>query len=461
MAEKGAYAVMDLLVKPVWQHESSEVNQTVTGTDSETVLDDTTMCVLCIQVNNILISRIVDEEQQSHDGPRVSAYRFAEWLVWNWWRLRWEPSRSGPSELTWRQAHETASIGGGWLWPRITFASDGRMVSVRSSGSEPTVTEPITYVADNAENFVSAATFETSIDSFVIDVINRLKRKDLSRNLVSEMWRELNNEREDPDLALYRRLEALLGNNPDEGDVEVIRQLMKDREVFGEHATDEIAAELPVSSEVSVSAKDLFDLARISGFEVKDDDVTTSPMTDNTMTMMKADQSGSLVPWKIGQEAAKVLRNSEGLGEGRITNPLLSALCGLPKQALTKPSKVKPPISYSWTSENSKHIVLRARVSEGRRFDAARLLADKLLVRNGESMQPATSTQTFRQKMQRAFAAELLCPYEALFAKLEGDYSEDSIEAAGRHFMVSPMLVASTLENNGIPAYRGSKYAPV
>ena len=24
-------------------------------------------------------------------GPYVSGYHLAEWLVWNWWRLRWEP----------------------------------------------------------------------------------------------------------------------------------------------------------------------------------------------------------------------------------------------------------------------------------------------------------------------------------------------------------------------------------
>lgn len=24
-------------------------------------------------------------------APYLSAYPFAEWLAWNWWRLRWEP----------------------------------------------------------------------------------------------------------------------------------------------------------------------------------------------------------------------------------------------------------------------------------------------------------------------------------------------------------------------------------
>ena len=452
---------MSLLVHPLWQNTKSKPIVSSKGADFETALDEAALCTLCIRVNDILISSIVDEEQQSHDGPRVSAYRFAEWLSWNWWRLRWEPTRSGSSDVFWRQAHETASIGGGWLWPRITFASDGETISVHSSGSEATVTEPITYVTDDTENFIPVSTFEKSIDSFLITVMDQLKEKGFSHNPVSDIWLELQQEREDSELALYRKLEALLGNNPDEGDAEVIRQLTNDRKVLGEHATDELAAEMPSSPDVSMTAESLFDLVRRSGFTVNEEDPMVSPMSDDTMAFMQADQFGRLVPWKIGQEAARMLRYNERLGDGRITNPKLSELCGLPRKAMTEQAKVKPPFSYSWTDEHSKHVVLRARVSEGRRFDAARLLADKLLVRNGESLQPATSTHTFRQKMQRAFAAELLCPYESLFAKLDGDYSEDSIEAAGRHFMVSPMLVASTLENNGISEQSRSKYASV
>ena len=32
------------------------------------------------------------------DGPYVSGYPLAEWLVWNWWRLRWEAARPSTEE---------------------------------------------------------------------------------------------------------------------------------------------------------------------------------------------------------------------------------------------------------------------------------------------------------------------------------------------------------------------------
>jgi Zn-dependent peptidase ImmA (M78 family) len=52
--------------------------------------------------------------------------------------------------------------------------------------------------------------------------------------------------------------------------------------------------------------------------------------------------------------------------------------------------------------------------------------------------------------MQRAFAAEFLCPIEALRAFLDDDVSNEAIEDAGEHFSVSPLAVRSHLALNGI-----------
>jgi hypothetical protein len=361
--------------------------------------------------------------------------------------------------LSWRQAHETASIGGGWLWPRLTFDSDGQTVAVRFSGSEATVTEPVSFVGDEDEQFVSAQSFEQGVDSFVREVISHLRRNQLSPDTVRRMWDELQDERKDPKLTTYRRFEALLGHNPDEADHQVIDQLTKDRAILGKQATNEIAADVPLTTGVAMTADSLLGVARQSGFDIGDSNRGSSPMTDNTMTLMETDQPGPLVPWQIGRNAAKALRRSERLGERPITDRLLCEMCGLPSGAFTKSSTVKPPMAYTLSSRKVQRIVFRARVPTGRRFDAARLLGDKLLVRNGEPLQPATNTRTFRQKMQRAFAAELLCPFDALVARLEGDHSDESIEEAAKKFRVSPMLVATCLENNGMLDMGRTRYA--
>lgn len=250
-----------------------------------------------------------------------------------------------------------------------------------------------------------------------------------------------------------------MGRNPDEGDEGVIHQLIEDRSIVGEQASNEVAANVPLTQGADVTADTLLSVAQRTGFDISDSNGVSSPMTDNTMTPMESDYPGPLVPWQVGQNAANALRHSEGLGDQPITDRLLCEMCGLSDGVFTRSSSDKPPMAYSVSTKRGRRIVFRARVPTGRRFDAARLLGDKLLVRNGESLQPATRTRTFRQKMQRAFAAELLCPFEALLGRLDGDYSDDSIEEAADRFQVSPLLVATRLENSGVLDSHPTRFA--
>ena len=357
-------------------------------------------------------------------------------------------------------AHQTTSIGGGWLWPRITFDSDGYNVGISSAGSEATVTEPVSFLGEEDEQFVSAPAFEESVDSFVQEVISHLADNRLGPNSVSRMWEELQDERSDSALAAYRRFEALLGCNPDEGNKSTIRQLTEDRSTLGEQAANEVAANAPLTQGATVTADKLRSIARQTGFDISERDGISSPMTDNTMTFMESDYPGAMVPWQVGQNAAKTLRRSERLDDRPISDRLLCEMCGLPEGVFARSSPVKPPMAYTLSTKTGRRIVFRARVSNGRRFDAARLLGDKLLIRNDESLQPATWTHTFRQKMQRAFAAELLCPFDALLEKLDGDLSDDSIEAAAKRFRVSPRLVANRLEDSGMLRSYRTRFAP-
>jgi len=56
---------------------------------------------------------------------------------------------------------------------------------------------------------------------------------------------------------------------------------------------------------------------------------------------------------------------------------------------------------------------------------------------------------TTRQKFQRAFAAEFLCPISSLVEFADGDFSESAIEDAANEFAVSERTVEASLMNNG------------
>src|SRR5260370_905097 len=52
----------------------------------------------------------------------LSGYKLAEWLAWNWWRLRWEPRRRSTD---WAMANRFTTAGGGEGLPKLTFSSTG------------------------------------------------------------------------------------------------------------------------------------------------------------------------------------------------------------------------------------------------------------------------------------------------------------------------------------------------
>ena len=109
-------------------------------------------------------------------------------------------------------------------------------------------------------------------------------------------------------------------------------------------------------------------------------------------------------------------------------------------------------LSTGWTAARG-WVVLRPKWKTGRRFELARLVGDRVLGaasgRPAEQLFPATRAHSYRQKVQRAFAAELPSPFGAVEDLLDGDYSEDRQTEAARRFDVSPMTIQTQLLDHG------------
>ena len=81
----------------------------------------------------------------------------------------------------------------------------------------------------------------------------------------------------------------------------------------------------------------------------------------------------------------------------------------------------------------------------------SRLLGDCLISSEGETLMPATQTKSYRQRFQRAFAREFLCPFDNLMELVgPGTPSTDDIDSAAEHFQVSDRTVTATLVNKGV-----------
>jgi hypothetical protein len=109
-----------------------------------------------------------------------SAYALAEWLLNNWWRLVREPERNS---LSWEMSHRLGAIRQGFLWPNLTFSSDG-----------------------------------------------------------SAMLKDLADELCQTELRQWREIEALLGYDADEAPEKMVNAILAKRELFGTGAIDEMLA---------------------------------------------------------------------------------------------------------------------------------------------------------------------------------------------------------------------------
>ena len=405
---------------------------------------DANLDLLCfselgIRFGNVWLTEAVANEINSiRHKNNLSAYRLAEWLAWNWWRLRWEPRKSNRD---WCLAHSLPTIGGGFIWPNITIYSDGYRVALIAKPTKEIAQEPVRYISDSSV-FMSSELFEDGIDRFFKDVKNRLVKNEINESNFEMILYDLMNERNDPKEYEKRKFEAMLGLDPDESDQIILDQFIKDSQIFGSDSMQEIAAhKLPQDKVLNSSI-----------LKTQAHELGTENSLDDAVLLDKLDELkplGQDPAWKRGAEAAQLLRDQERLGSDPLSDELLAEMMGV-MPSIIKDNDRRSDLSFELDPESNKYgrIVLRSLWETGRRFDLARLLGDRLVGGCTKGLYPATRSYTYRQKVQRSFAAELLCPIRTLVDMLKEDYSEEAIEESAGYFNVSPMMVTTLLVNH-------------
>ncbi|MGQ0664985.1 MAG: ImmA/IrrE family metallo-endopeptidase [Pseudomonadota bacterium] len=406
-----------------------------------------TSALLRIAFGDRVATRVEDDWSKSvHSQVRLSAYPLALWFAASWWQLRWEPAPWGPRSGSWRMAHETAAAGYGFIWLRLVFESDGETMDATCRPSDPASSEPVRYLADFRAS-IPAPAFERAIDGFVALVLARLNAVGSGNTELHKLWRAVLEERADPEAATYRRFEACLGFEPDEAPEAVLKDLRTLSSEAGEAAIAEIAPVCAGSDPSAVLAK-VIDLSQSAGVEGR----IALPGTLDRAFEEPAYVVGA--PWERGRLLARTARSAFGLATEPVSDMALAKFLEVQIGALTKgdgpPGKLPLGLAVRRETPDRVRLLFRKRNRPGRRFEAARFLADRLLAPREDRWLPATDAKTARQKTQRAFAAEFLCPIDTLQAFLDGDLANEAIEDAGEHFGVSPLAVKSHLANNGL-----------
>ena len=376
--------------------------------------------------------------QTVRETARLSAYQLASWLAGNWWRLRWEPFANTHG---WRMSHHLAAAGGGFVWPDIIFDSDGEAVRIVARPTWGAPHESIVYLT-GGEGLVRADDFERTLDRFIETTVARLGATGHDDADLVSLWRELTNERRDTEVGRFRRLEAMLGFDPDEAPETIMAELLAFGQQWGDVATDEVAAAFKVRA--SLYAQALIGEARQHAVPLK-------VQGADVLIMSGELRDDGERPWDAGYRLAETVRDHYGLGVGPIATDKLADLFHVSREIFRKP--VSSPIGAAFREDSgtsSLEVVLTTRSLRSQRFELMRLVGGHLVTRTEDRLVPATRSTTARQKVQRAFAAEFLCPIAGLREMFDGEpIDEDAVEVAADRYEVPAELVGWMLRNRG------------
>lgn len=407
-----------------------------------------TLCDLSLTAGGVNLTRNEDLWSRTiRDSVLVSAYPLAFWLAASWWRLNREPLPARPPSVDWRMSHELGAANEGYVWPRVRFAPDGEAMQVWASPSSAIDRDQSVLYLNGLENplAVPLDRFRRQAERFIDAVVSRLSAVNLPNTDLRGLWEWVREESRDPDHAACRNIEAEMGFDPGACPEPMVQEALALAERMGPAAFSELA---PVFGSASVPSP-------VSAIE----EIAQSPGLEGAPGIgpSKPDAASSAdPPWRRAVAAADQLRAEIGQNGDPVPT---SRLCGLLGFGIDELNRWHPPCRREAAvgvreAAGRIRFVLRKHHPVAQRFELARFLGD-YVSREPEDRQWLVGTDlgTARQKFQRAFAAEFLCPIAALREFLDEDYSETAIEDAAEHFQVGQRTVESLLVNNGLAVF--------
>lgn len=398
---------------------------------------------LSIRLGDVWLTRLIrrgsDRSDRCLEAPPLP---LAFWFLDNWWRIRCEPpppQRDFPAH--WRIAHHLPSVGAGYPWPNVSLWGEGSRCAVMVHEDAHNLQRSLRFDADPALEYVPASTAESAIDTFIDHVLQDVGAD--SDGLEQE-YRDLRTERADPDASRWRRIEATLGFDPDGAPEGLVTDYETMSERFGIDSIEEAALARQGADSIN-ALQDTLRAAEASKVTLR---------TPSTITRIELDHHPLRPPWRLAVRAASELRQRLRVPPGPIRNPRLSEVLGINIDRLATQRSWPPSVPYGLrlrnASGNVNRLALRSRWAHSRRFELCRSLGD-IIWSGNDPLGPLSAAKSGRQKFQRAFAQEFLCPFDDLRAYIPHDHpTDDDIHAAARHFHVSERMIQTTLVNHDV-----------
>jgi len=382
------------------------------------------------------LTRFLDlEKGGQRDHFRASAVSLAFWLADNWWRLRYESLDGSTPSVNWRLRHELSSASGGTFWPPLMIHSSGENVQLTPAFSRHLESSLLRYLAPDTTS-VSGRAFENGIDHF-LDQVRETCASALDGAAIAQLIATLRDERNDELLASWRRVEARLGYDPDTVPEPIMRALGQLERRVGSAGIEEAASAAP-GSRSAVVLENALRAADASDIVVD--------LSAAHGLMPPSNDASPKAPWEMGRQAAHYLRRQRDFGLRPIRLKAFSDLLGATKETLARPATArKLPYSARIEHKANRHkVAVSSGVARDRRFELSCALGDEIWSKCGFGI--ISKAKTDRQKFQRAFAQNLLAPFEGIRQHLDTDNLDDlAIDGAAKTFHVHPNVIKRVL----------------
>ena len=233
--------------------------------------------------------------------------------------------------------------------------------------------------------FVSAETFEQSIDGFLDKAVDANSNDKAALNA---QFSALKEERHDQSVATWRRIEAKLGCDVDSAPDELIESLLGYIETYGHGGVEEAI----LASQGAMAADTLEEEIKVA----KRSKVVCK-LHDAVAAAGDIGWESNKPIWEIAEEAATAVRRGLGAQEGPLKNTRLAELLNTSKDHFRARESEATKLHYGLRlreGDGEDNVVaMRARWSQGRRFELCRTLGDAVWSGN-DALGPMTRTKT-------------------------------------------------------------------
>ncbi len=386
----------------------------------------------------------------------VPLYPLAEWIVWNWWSLFFEPEVPWLREQRgYSKRHDFRCVGDGIVMPDIEFLPLGDYVQV----CWKPVQHPFQRIEflGSGQILLHGDELRRTFYDFVKSVCDRLYHEGLTDTWLHQGWAIVCQSMEDPEEMAFCKIVAKLGKDPYSLD-------MKEEELV-----------IQVAERLPESIRDDFFLladrntlqAQMEVFQENLEWIQNRPDEWTSLKPVRSHISGlggfHGLPWNQGYELAGYVRKAFGVSRNARFSSCEDVAEGLkiPLEQLNRSIRNDAGIFsgvealVAENKQGSPAFVLKEKKrSENQIFSFFRALCDHLLFPGEPGLVSGVNTE--RQKRNRAFAAEFLAPADIIVKQLSGKkVAFDEIDEIACTMGVSSYVIHHQICNHQLAVVAG------